>query len=102
MNDYRELIGDIDDLLIAHPSEILSKRYLKSAADAIEQLVRERDAARKERDAAVADIKKNWMCATCNKRIVGKEWLYCLHLLPVEAEDGSRTCLNYKWRGVRE
>ena len=27
MNDYKRLIGDIDDLLIAHPSENVSKRF---------------------------------------------------------------------------
>ena len=46
MNDYKRLIGDIDDLLIAHPSEIVSKMYLRKAADAIEQLVHDRNAAR--------------------------------------------------------
>ena len=39
MNDYKRLIGDIDDLLIAHPSENVSKMYLRKAADAIEQLI---------------------------------------------------------------
>ena len=48
MNDYKRLIGDIDDLLIAHPSENVSKMYLRKAADAIEQLVTDRNAARNE------------------------------------------------------
>lgn len=48
MNDYKRLIGDIGDLLIAHPSENVSKMYLRKAADAIEQLVNDRNAARKE------------------------------------------------------
>ena len=43
--DYKKLIGDIDDLLIAHPSENVSKMYLRKAADAIEQLVTDRNAA---------------------------------------------------------
>lgn len=48
MNDYKRLIGDIGDLLIAHPSENVSKMYLRKAADAIEQLVNDRNAARNE------------------------------------------------------
>ena len=48
MNDYKRLIGDIGDLLIAHPSENVSKMYLRKAADAIEQLVTDRNAARNE------------------------------------------------------
>lgn len=45
MNDYKKLIGDIGDLLIAHPSENVSKMYLRKAVDAIEQLVTDRNAA---------------------------------------------------------
>ena len=37
--DCKKLIGDIDDLLIAHPSENVSKMYLRKAADAIKQLI---------------------------------------------------------------
>lgn len=37
--DYKKLIGDIDDLLIAHPSENVSKMYLRKASDAIKQLI---------------------------------------------------------------
>ena len=48
MNDYKRLIGDIDDLLIAHPSENVSKMYLRKAVDAIEQLMNDRNAARNE------------------------------------------------------
>lgn len=100
MNDYEKLVEHLRKFGLRLYGKETS--ILQTAADAIEQLVTDIDAVRKERDAAVADIKKNWMCATCSKRIVGKEWLYCLHLLSVEAEDGSRTCLNYKWRGVQE
>lgn len=48
MNNYNKLIGDIGDLLIAHPSENVSKMYLRKAADAIEQLMNDRNAARNE------------------------------------------------------
>ncbi|MBQ0089621.1 MAG: hypothetical protein KBT27_09850 [Prevotellaceae bacterium] len=94
MSDYRELIGDIGDLLIAHPSEHISKRYLKSAADAIEQLVRERDATCKERDAAVKDIvylanHPTGACNVCN----GK------HCQRNALESGG---CDFEWRGVQE
>lgn len=41
MNNYEKLIGDIGDILIAHPSESVSKMFLQEASVAIEQLVRE-------------------------------------------------------------
>ena len=48
MNDYKRLIDDIGDLLIAHPSENVSKMYLRKAVNAIEQLVTDRNAVRNE------------------------------------------------------
>ena len=48
MNDYKRLLGDIGDLLIAHPSENVSKMYLRKAADAIEQLMADRNTIRNE------------------------------------------------------
>ena len=48
MNDYKRLLGDIGDLLIAHPSENVSKMYLRKAADAIEQLMTDRNTVRNE------------------------------------------------------
>lgn len=151
MNDYKELIGDIGDCLIGHPSEALCKRVLREAADAIERLCtdaarleaenrakeqyiaetigrviierdewktlgllankraedyremrRQRDKAIKERDAAVADLKINWLCAVCKNRVVTKEWMACKNKDFYEAPCGSPTCLNFEWRGVRE
>lgn len=81
MNDYRELIGDIGDLLIAHPSEHISKRYLQKAADAIEQLV-------KERDAAIKDL-KYLPLTTCKWVNTDRCKNHCL-------------CERYEWRGVQE
>ena len=54
------------------------------AADAIEHLV-------KERDAAVEDIKKCWLCASCHKHIEGKEWCFCYSFAPETASDGCTT-----------
>lgn len=45
MNDYKELIGDIRICLIAQPNQTLYKQLLREAANAIVQLVEERDAA---------------------------------------------------------
>lgn len=59
MNDYKELIGDIGDLLIAHPSEILSKRYLCEAANAIEQLIEAFEHCKSELDITRKFIKDN-------------------------------------------
>lgn len=95
MNDYKELIGDIGDCLIAQPSEAVCKRILREAADAIEQLV-------KERDAAIADLKINWLCAVCKNRVVTKEWMACKNKDFYEAPCGAPTCLNFEWRGVQE
>lgn len=77
MNDYKELIGDIGDILIAHPSESVSKMFLQEAVNAIEQLVWERDElyeevmnctkkigckaieqVKKERDAAIYEMRR--------------------------------------------
>lgn len=113
MNDYKELIGDIGDLLIAHPSEHISKRYLQKAADAIEQLVRERDKLQNdlweandcleyandilkkvetERDTAVADLKE-----ICMERYLPAACDYCY-------KHGKQVCkhCDWEWRGVQK
>lgn len=122
MNDYKELIGDIGDLLIAHPSETLCKRLLKQAANAIEQLVKERDEwktlgslankraedyremrrqrdkAIKERDAAIADLKEYCDCDVCKNN--NDE---CLNNgLCKKCSVGKSTRHYWEWRGVKE
>lgn len=90
MDDYKELIGDIDDCLIAHPSETLCKRILREAADAIERLV-------KERDAAVADIPT--ACGYCKWfRDRGEVGCFCQE--PCRNIGGVN--MMWEWRGVRE
>ena len=86
MTDYKELIGDIKVCLIAHPSQTLYKRLLREAADAIEQLV-------KERDAAIVDLKDH-----------GRNCKTCLH-----GRRGKNDCLDreevpckWEWRGVQK
>lgn len=110
MNDYKELIGDIGDCLIAHPSETLCKRILREAADAIEQLVSDYEilakmyakvnedlcVRTKERDAAVSDLKENRVCTVC---VFGNDDA----LLPCDdcySYTDSYNC--FEWRGVQE
>ena len=91
MNDYKELLGDIGDCLIAQPSETLCKRVLREAADAIEQLV-------KECDAAIADLRG--LADNCS---------FCVHYTAAEVPCKSKKpcCIDgnpdrWEWRGVRE
>lgn len=127
MNDYKELIGDIGDLLITHPSETLCKRLLKQAADSIEQLVKERDEwktlgefankraedyremrhqrdkAIKERDAAIADI----ACLANDPNIPAESLCKkftnhgccCYNYYTGEQ---VRDCTGFEWRGAKE
>ena len=104
MNDYKKLIGDINDLLIAHPSENVSKMYLRKAADAIEQIVAEYNEldnahgelfieyhkVKKQRDAAIA-----WLPKACG---------YCKHYNGLTCN--NKDCRNisgvntgWEWRG---
>lgn len=85
MNDYKDLIGDIGDCLIGHPSETLCKRILREAADAIEQLV-------KERGAAVADLGHAAFCDYCKH--------YCKHFGYPRCKKSGRC--EWEWRGVQE
>lgn len=109
MNNYKEIVERLMFAVrvggsppINSSGVILDKVVVKKAAEAIEQLVRERDAARKERDVAVADIKKCWLCASCRNHIESKEWCFCYHFDPEMDSDGCTTCENYEWRGVQE
>ena len=107
MNDYKKLIGDINDLLIAHPSENVSKMYLRKAADAIEQIVAEYNEldnahgelfieyhkVKKQRDAAIA-----WLPKVCG---------YCKHYNGLtcnnkDCRNISGTNTGWEWRGEQE
>ena len=66
------------------------------------EMRRQRDKAIKERDAAIADLKVNWLCAVCKKRVVTKEWKHCDNKDFYEAPCEATTCLNFEWRGVGE
>ena len=65
-----------------------------------EDLIKKLNQAIVERDAAIADIKRAWICAACKKRKEGQEWLMCRHRNFIEQQDGCLTCDNFEWRGV--
>lgn len=96
MDDYKELIGDIDDCLIAHPNETLCKRILREAADAIERLVKERDAAVDDLEKCIhyAEPKNNNVCNFCKKDM--SEY-------PDKCDGWSDFCkCEPEWRGAKE
>lgn len=66
----------------------------------IEELLEKLKKVTAERDAAIADIKRAWLCATCKKRELGREWLYCKNRKFLELPDKTLTCDNFEWRGV--
>lgn len=87
MNDYKELIE-----LLAHPADGRDNADIMiSAADAIEQLV-------KERDAVVADIQPD--CGYCKwlRDFGDGAWCFC----PSPCRDISGVKTMWEWRGVRE
>jgi len=53
-------------------------------------------------DKAVEDIKANWMCRSCAKRIKGHEWTRCENLVTINGEENVLTCANFEWRGLEE
>lgn len=93
MNDYKELIEWIRIINTTgfEPKIENAKAALTEAADAIEQLVR-------ERDAAVADILRlivhhNGVCENCKNRF-GDDPTCCLEC------DDINPFGNFEWRGV--
>lgn len=92
MNDHKELIGDIGDCLIAQPSEAVCKRVLREAADAIEQLVKERDAAVADLTNIVHNMGNTCICDYCIGCVSNGFREGC------KTDDGDR----WEWRGVRE
>lgn len=66
----------------------------------VDELIEKLKQVTAERDAAIKDIKRAWICATCKKREFGREWLYCKHRCLIEQHDKTLTCDNFEWRGV--
>ena len=67
--------------------------YIDEAANRLEQL-------EMERNAAIEDIKQAWLCAVCKNRAEGREWLCCRNRKFIEQPSGALTCSNFVWRGV--
>lgn len=65
-----------------------------------EELIEKLNQVIAERDAAIADIKRAWICAVCQKRKEGREWLMCKNINIIEQQDGCLTCDNFEWRGL--
>lgn len=101
MTDYKELISNLK-FDAEHPYLWVDKqpKDIKDAADAIEQLVTDIDVARKERDAAIADLKG----IVADSEIDIDPCYYCKYV----EEDGQ--CFHdcnpfsekwgWEWRGV--
>lgn len=90
MNDYKELIVHIATVM-ALEDECGQKELadlLEKAVDAIEQLV-------KERDAAVEDLKKNNKCCICKHK---KENIQdCQHY-----SSCGLVYIHFEWRGIQD
>ena len=100
MNDYKELVENLraagKSVELADGSfdiYIPTVEKCHNAADAIEQLV-------KERDAAVADLKNVKACKFCKNLSphIDKEPCYSCLLYVI----GQRCTNNFEWRGVQE
>lgn len=93
MNDYKKLIKRLrygDYMMNSDPFTLNTKmiEWSAKAADAIEQLV-------KERDAAIADLRCQSACWNCTKN--GKD---CHANMP--KEQPNVMCGDFEWRGVQE
>lgn len=97
------LIEEALSSLKAHAEELEDERYRHDRLQDFEVAESQELAKVKaERDAAIADIKLAWLCAACKKRVVGREWLFCLHRKFEEQADCTLTCGNFEWRGVMQ
>jgi hypothetical protein len=67
----------------------------------VDELIEKLKQVTAERDAAIADIKRSWICDSCKKREYGYEWQYCKHKRFVEQINKVLTCENFEWRGVK-
>lgn len=90
MNDYKELIADLRHYF--YDAEIVL-----DAADAIEQLVKERDAAR-----LLFENSESWKCPACahNRAPNRRPFADCNLAGECKNTDKLPTC--FEWRGVQE
>lgn len=88
MEDYKELIERLNRHIIGDDYFNINSDFASAvvqAADAIEHLV-------KERDAAIADLNRARSCITCNSD----------SLTHCDGCDFDRTKRKWEWRGVQE
>ena len=93
MNDYKELIGELNGLVKNTRGYSLPVDFfvaLAKAADAIEQLV-------KERDAAIATIPHK--CWSCGKGYHTENGFECEETW---YKGNNPDCLSWEWRGVTD
>lgn len=105
MDDYKDIINN----LLRHYSD---EYWAGQAADAMEHLINEykylgefNDAickeyrnVKKERDAALADLKEESYCMTCKHLTSAKEEKPCSHCSSLIGGGEN----NWEWRGVQE
>ena len=87
MNDYKELLAEL------RKCKYCARDIAKYAADAIEQIMTDIDAVRKERDAAVKDLQE-WCDELCYCEV-------CKHNGKCSKEF-CKFANNWEWRGVQE
>lgn len=93
----------IDQLVIRLNDETERVARLEAENRAKEQYIAETiGKLARERDAAIEDVKKNWICAACKKGKDGHEWVGCSERRLEQVGDYSATCVNFEWRGVQE
>jgi hypothetical protein len=72
------------------------------AADLLESLSAQLTESQRRERAAVKDIGRNWMCASCERRVAGHEWCNCEDRHFVKTDSDAVTCSKFVWRGPGE
>ena len=93
MIEYKELTADLLAAASRNSNSLNTRDTCRKAADAIEQLMTDIDAVRKERDAAVKDLQE-WCDELCYCEV-------CKHNGKCSKEF-CKFANNWEWRGVQE
>lgn len=101
--DNERLRRALDQTVVKLNDETVRAERLEAENRAKEQYIAETiGKLARERDAAIEDVKKNWICAACKKGKDGHEWVGCSERRLEQVGDYSATCVNFEWRGVQE
>lgn len=92
MNDYKELIADLTAAANRNSNSLNTRDTCRKAADAIEQLVRERDAA--IADISYLIIRPLEVCKLCAHDFADTAAEKCPNCSDITAYG------NFEWRGV--